>query len=154
MAGCLLHVSERHAGVEGGGDEGVAKGVRPDRLVDPRPTRQASHDPPGGVAIEPLPVPSKEDRALQTLADGEVDGAGRARRKRDGDDLAALAQHRQGAMAAFESERLDVGAGRLRHTQPVDGQEGDEGVLPRRRQASGDEQRPDLVAVEPVACDS
>jgi hypothetical protein len=29
-----LHVAERDAGVEGGGDEGVAEGVGADRLVD------------------------------------------------------------------------------------------------------------------------
>src|SRR4051794_6803948 len=35
VAGCFLDVAEWHAGVEGGGDEGVAQGVRSDPLGDP-----------------------------------------------------------------------------------------------------------------------
>ncbi len=73
MAGCLLHVSERHAGVEGRGDEGLAECVRPDRLVDPRLAGEAPHDPPRGVAVESSAVPSEEDRALNPFADGQVD---------------------------------------------------------------------------------
>ena len=51
-------------------------------------------------------------------------------------------------MPAFHAERLDVGAEGLRDTQAVDGQQRDEGVLPRRGQAGGHEERADLVAVK------
>jgi hypothetical protein len=51
-------------------------------------------------------------------------------------------------MAAFEAELLDVGAERFGDSQPVDGQQGDERVLGRRRQSGGDEQRTDVVAVQ------
>src|SRR5205085_1814979 len=108
MAGCLLYVPERHAGVEGGGDERMPEGVRADRLVDPRPASEAPHDPPRGVAVEALAVSPDEDRPLGPFADGEIDRSGRARRQRDGDDLAAFAEHGEGAMAAFDAERFDV----------------------------------------------
>ncbi len=119
----LLHVPQRNAGVEGGRDERVAEGVRPDRLVDAGLAGEATNDPPGCVTVESLAVPSEEDRAFEALADGHVDRSRRPRRKRNGDDLAPLAQHRQGAMAAFEAERFDVGAESLRDPQAVDGQQ-------------------------------
>ncbi|HEV8625790.1 MAG TPA: hypothetical protein VG034_15130 [Acidimicrobiia bacterium] len=40
--------------------------------------------------------------------------------KREGDALAALAGHGEGAVAAFETERFDVGAERLGDPQPVE----------------------------------
>jgi hypothetical protein len=58
VAGCFLDVAERDAGVEGGGDEGVAEGVRPDWLVDAGLAGEAAYDPPGGVAVESFAVVS------------------------------------------------------------------------------------------------
>ncbi|MDP9386926.1 MAG: hypothetical protein M3Q48_03105 [Actinomycetota bacterium] len=55
MAGGFLHVTEGDAGVEGGGDEGVSEGVRPDPLVDAVLAGEAAHDVPGGVAVEAFP---------------------------------------------------------------------------------------------------
>src|SRR5689334_1536022 len=71
MAGCLLDVSERDAGVEGGGDERVAEGVGPYVLVDPRSACEAADDPGGSVAVETLPVGAEEDRPFASFADGE-----------------------------------------------------------------------------------
>ncbi len=118
----LLHIAQRDAGVESGGDERMTQGVRADRLVDPGLAGDAPHDPPRGVAVEALAVRPDEDRPLGPLTNGQVDRAGRAWRERDGDDLAALAEHREGAMAAFDAERFDVGAERFGDTQAVDGQ--------------------------------
>ena len=50
-------------------------------------------------------------------------------------------------MAAFDAERLDVGAQSLGDAQTLDGQQRHEGVLPGRRQSRGDQERSDLVAV-------
>jgi hypothetical protein len=58
-----------------------------------------------------------------TQQDGEVDGTGGARGERDGDDLAAFAQHGQGAMSAVQAELVDVGVERFGDPQPVDGQQ-------------------------------
>jgi len=101
MAGCLPHVAKRHAGVNGG-DERVPKCVRPDRLVDPSSAGESSDDPPGRVPVQSFAVVAAEDRALRPLADGEVDRPGGSRCERDGDDLAALAQDGQSAVAALE----------------------------------------------------
>jgi hypothetical protein len=103
-----LDVSERDASVEGGGDEGVPERTGADRLVDSGSAGESAYDPPGGVSVEALPVEAKEDRTLNPLADGQVDGSRRARRQRNDNDLAAFAQDRQGAVAALEPERLDI----------------------------------------------
>jgi hypothetical protein len=99
----LLHVAERHSGVERGGDEGVAKCVWADELGDPRASRDASDYPTGAVAVEAVAVEAEEDRPLAALADCKVDGACRPWRERDGDDLAALAHDGEGSMTAFEA---------------------------------------------------
>jgi len=81
----------------------VPERVRADGLVDAGLASEAADDSPRGVAIQPLPVATDEDWALDPLAEGQVDGAGRARRQRNRDDLAALAQHRQGPVAALDA---------------------------------------------------
>jgi len=50
-----------------------------------------------------------------------------------GDHLAALAGDDQGAVPALKAQVLDVGGGGLRHPQPVEREQGDQGVLGRRR---------------------
>ena len=62
--------------------------------------------------------------------------------------LPLFAQDREGVMAAFKAERLDVGANGLGGPEPVQGQQGDEGVLDRRPEAGGDEQGTDFVTVQ------
>ena len=115
----FLHIAQRHAGIECCGDEGVAQGVRADGLVDTGATGDAANDPAGAVAVHPLAVRPKEDRAVESFADGEIDGSGGARCEWDGDDLAALAQHGEGAVSAFDAEGVDVGAEGFRDPQPV-----------------------------------
>ena len=123
MAGCFLDVSKRDAGVERGGDEGVAEGVWPYWLVDAGLAGQPAYDPPGGVAVESFAIVSPKDRPLDPFSDGEIDGAGGSGSEWDGDDLAALAQHRERAVASFEAEGFDVGAERFGDTQAVDRQQ-------------------------------
>jgi hypothetical protein len=60
----------------------------------------------------------------------------------------ALAEHRECAVAAFESERFDVGAERFGHAQAVDREQRHERVLAGRGEAGCDEQRADLVAIQ------
>ncbi len=69
MARCLLHVAPRDTGIEGGGDERMAEGVRADRLVDTGLAGESSHDPPSGVAIQPPAVATQEDRTVDPFAD-------------------------------------------------------------------------------------
>jgi hypothetical protein len=51
-------------------------------------------------------------------------------------------------VAALEAEMLDVRAGRLRHAQPVEGEQGDQRVLGGRAEPGGDQERAELVTVQ------
>lgn len=65
----FLHVTERYAGVKSGGNEGVAQGVRADRLGDPGPAGDTSDDPGGAVAVEAVTVAGSEDWTYRPFAD-------------------------------------------------------------------------------------
>jgi ribosomal protein S18 acetylase RimI-like enzyme len=110
MRGGLLHVLQRHPGIERGSNERVSQRVRANVLGDPGPAGNPPHDPGGAVPVHPPLVPGKEQRTFTALAGGQVDGPGGARGERDGDDLAALAGDHQGAVAALEAQVLDVRA--------------------------------------------
>jgi hypothetical protein len=69
--------------------------------------------------------------------------------ERDGDDLAALTQHGQGAVTAFQAELVDVAAEGFGDPQAVDRQQTDQRVLGGGAQSGRDQQRADLVAVQP-----
>jgi hypothetical protein len=54
------------------------------------PARHPADDPGGAVPVQPPTVRGDEQRPFGALADGQVDSAGGARRKRGGHHLAAL----------------------------------------------------------------
>jgi hypothetical protein len=85
MGSGFLHVSQGHAGVQGGGDERMPQRVRPDVLGDPGAAGNAADDSPGAVPVQPPPVRGEEDRSLASLADSQIDRPRGARRQRDGD---------------------------------------------------------------------
>ena len=64
------------------------------------------------MAVDTLTVRFDEDRAAHPLSYGQVNGASDTCGQRHGGNLAALAVHGQGAMSSFQSEGVDVGAGR------------------------------------------
>ena len=90
MRGGLLHVAQWDPSIQRGGAERVPKRVRRDALAGPGSAGDLANDPPGAVPVQPPPVGGKEHRPADPLAEGQVDRPGRARRERDGDDLAAL----------------------------------------------------------------
>ena len=90
----------------------------PHDLGDARPV----DNPGGGVMVETMTVAADEDGALAALTDSQVGRPGRPRSRRRGDHLAALAQHGQGAMPAFEGEGFDVGPASFGYPQPVERQ--------------------------------
>ncbi len=139
------------AGVEGGGNERVPQRMRPDGLGDPGAVGGPADDPRGAVPVQPPTVRSQEEGSVAALADGQVDRPGGARGERDGDDLAALASDHQGAVPALDAQGLDAGAGGFGDTQPVERQQGDQRMLGGYAEPSGDQQRAELVAVQPVA---
>jgi hypothetical protein len=106
------------------------------------------------MPVQPTAIRNQEQRPVTALADGQVDRPGGARRERDRDDLAALAGDHQGAVPAFDAQGLDVGTGGLGDTQPVEGQQRDQHMLGGLTEAGGDQQRAELVAMGPMACDS
>src|ERR1700735_1078020 len=65
--------------VQGGGNEGVPQGMRPDGLGDPGAAGDPADDPPGAVPVQPTAGPGEEQWSLSTLADRKVDGPGGAR---------------------------------------------------------------------------
>ena len=78
-----------------------------------------------------------------------IDRPGGAWGEWDGDHLAALTEHGQGAVPAFETEIVDVGAERFGDPQTVDRQQGDQGVFGGGDEPGRDQQRTDLVTVQP-----
>jgi hypothetical protein len=97
----------------------VTQGVRTDALADPGAAGDSPHDPTSGLAVQSLTFGIREDWSVAPLADGQVDGPGDARCQRHGDQLAALPQHGDGAMAAFLTEGIAVGSDWFGHAQPV-----------------------------------
>ena len=84
-----------------------------DRLGDPGPAGDTPDDPGCPVPVEAAAVCGDEDRAAGPFADGQVDGAGSARRERDGDGLAALTQDGERPMSSLDAECVDVGPNRF-----------------------------------------
>jgi hypothetical protein len=123
--------------------------VRPDPLGDAGTTGDAPHDPRCRVTVESHTVVCKEEWAFAAFTGREIDRACGARCERDRDHLASLAQNRERAVAAFESERFDVGADGFGDPQPVQCQQADERVITRRADTSGDEHGTNFVAIQP-----
>ena len=119
VARCLLDIAERYTGIETGGYERMAEGVRPNCFVDTGPPGHPPDGPASRVAVEALAVAVYEDRPAHALPDREVDRPRCSRGQRDGHDLAALAQHGERAVAALEAERFDVGADGFRDSEAV-----------------------------------
>ena len=74
--------------------------VRRDRLGDPGAAGGLTDDPPGTMPVQSPPIDGQEHRPIRALADSEIDRPGRARRQRDGDDLAALTDDGEGPVPA------------------------------------------------------
>jgi hypothetical protein len=147
VAGGFLYVAQRDAGVERGGDERVPQGVGTDLLVQSGPASDPAHDTRRAVAVHALAVGAQENRSVEAFSDGQGDGACSTWCQGGGDNLSAVAQHGQGAVAAFDAKFVDVRAECFGDPQPVDREQGDRGVFGRCAGSGSDEQRSDLVAV-------
>jgi hypothetical protein len=73
----------------------------------------------GRAPVKSLAVVADQDRAAQSLADGQIDRASRARHQRDQRGLVALADDAQNPMPALEGHVLDIGAAGLTDPQTV-----------------------------------
>jgi hypothetical protein len=73
------------------------------------------------MPVQTPAVRSQEDGACYTLASGQIDCPGGARRQRYRDDLAALAGDHQRPVPALDAQGIDVGADGFGYPQPVQG---------------------------------
>ena len=69
----------------------------------------------GGVPVHPGAAAGAQDRPDRPAVDGEVDGPSDRRRERDEDDLGALADDAQDAVAVLLPEIGDVGSAGFEH---------------------------------------
>ena len=103
VGGGLLHVTQRHPGVERGGNKCMSQSVRADVLGDLGAAGNPADDSGSAVPVQPPAVRGEEQRPFGPLADSQVDRPCGPRCERDGDDLAAFAGDDQGAVAAFQA---------------------------------------------------
>jgi hypothetical protein len=69
------------------------------------------------MPVHPRPEGVAQDRTTVTILDRTVESAGHRRRKRNQDDLAALAPHPQDPVAVFLAKVVDVRAAGLEDPQ-------------------------------------
>ena len=103
-----LHFAQRDTSVESSHDDRGAQHVRMD-VTEPGPFADRAHPAVGGSPVQALPVAAQQDRPLDTLTDGEVDGARGAQRGRDRCGLVVFADDPRGPVSVFEGKALDVG---------------------------------------------
>jgi hypothetical protein len=107
-----------------------------------------------GLPVETFAVVAEEDRPLDPFADGQVDSSGGARRERDGDDLAALAQHDEGAVAAFDAEGFDVAPSASETRRPLIASREMSAWSRAEASSAATRSAPTSLRSRPVACDS
>ena len=147
MTGCVLHAVKRHAGLEREGHHGVPEPVRAERLVDARSAREAPHDPPGIMPVEPGAVVVEQKGARAPAAALSLHGGDHSRRERDDRAPVALANDRQGTVASLLAQVVDVGVAGLGDAKPVEREETRERVVARPGRLGGVQEPRELTAV-------
>jgi hypothetical protein len=106
MPGRDLDVTEVDAGVQHGGDEGVAQQMWV-QVRHPHPCGggQGVQAAGGGMPVHPSAVGVEQDRAGQAVTDGGVDGPSDCGWERDEDGLVALAVDLQDPVAVLLAGR-------------------------------------------------
>jgi hypothetical protein len=146
VAGGDLHVTQRHASIQGHDERGsqhvrvhqTKPGTLPDR------TNPAVCSAP----IEALAVAAAQDGALAALPDGQVEGPCGARHEGDDRGLAALAEDPQRAVAALDAEVLDVGGAGLRDSKAVQAEQDRQGGVVVVMALGGEEEPAEFGAIQ------
>jgi hypothetical protein len=110
VRGSLLHVPQRHPGIQRGGDERMPQRVGRDGLADPGAAGGLADDPSGAVPVQPPPVGGQEHRPAGALADGQVDRpgcAGEGMRSTDGEELDRLLDEQLAYYRALAADYLN-----------------------------------------------
>jgi hypothetical protein len=112
VAGGDVNVAQVDAGVEHGGDVGVAEHVRVDRR-HPHPGCLGQGAKPAGrsVPVHPGAASVEQDRSGDPLTDRLIESSADGRRQWDEDGLAAFAEDPEDAMAVFLTKVGNVQAG-------------------------------------------
>src|SRR6516162_3331167 len=76
-----------------------------------------------GASVKTLSIAATQDRSFVELADSKINGARRARHKRDDRGLVALPDYAKRPMIPFEREVFDVRRARFGHSQAVQSEE-------------------------------
>jgi hypothetical protein len=100
------------------------------------------------MTVKSLTSAVHEDRALETLANREVESPGDPRRQRHRDDLATFAGNCEGPMTSLQAQRVNIRAEGFGDAQPVQRQQRHQRVVPCGRETRSDEQRAELVAIQ------
>src|SRR3954462_9904372 len=130
VADGVLHVAQRDAFVEGGGDEGGAHRVRADplRVGDAGVSGEAAEEAPGGDPVEGGAGGGGEDGPVGALADAGVEGDEDGGGERGGGAFVAFAPVAQHPVALGDGQVVDAGGGGFADPQAVGEQQGDQGV--------------------------
>jgi hypothetical protein len=104
-----------------------------------------------GAPVETVAIAAPQDRTLVALTDGQIDRPCGSGYERHGGRLVALAHDPQGAVAALDTEVLDVGGTGLADTQPVQTeQHGQCGVVPVVL-LGGEQEHAEFGAIQPAS---
>jgi len=110
-----------------------------------------AHPTMRSAPIESLTVAAAQDWTVVPLTNREVDRSARARHKRDGRWLVALAHNVKRAMTAFESEIFNIGCAGFGHPQPVETEQHSERDMGMIEPFSSEQERAKLTAIHPAA---
>jgi len=153
VAGRPRHVSRRAEPPQTGDGE-----ITPfwGRFRQPHPGSrgQVAEAAGAGVPVHPGTAPVAQQRPVLAAVDGPVDGPPDRGRQRDEDDLGALADHAQDAVAVLLAEVGDVGGAGLEDPQPEQAERGDQGEVLTVGRLAGGQQRLELQVVSPSVGDS
>ena len=113
------------------------------------------HDAACRVPVETATTPREKDWTFAALANREIDGPGGARGEGDRDDLPALPQDHERAVAAVEAKVFDVGTERFGNTQAVQRKQAKQRVVSRTpARPAATSIAPTSLRSSPTVCDS
>src|SRR3954471_10989182 len=151
VADGVLHVAQRGAFVEGGGDEGGPHGVRADAfgVGDAGVAGEAANEAPGGDPVEGGAGGGGEDRPFGAVADQGVERDEDAGGERGGGALVAFAPVAEHSVAFGDGEVVNAGADGFADAQPVGKQQRDQGIGAGAVGAGGGAELSALLGAEP-----
>lgn len=113
------------------------------------PLADRGHPPVRGTAVEALPVPASEDRAVVALADDQVDGGCRTWGEGDRGGLFPLPVIRRIRWATLDREVFDVGLARFAHPETIQAERHGQRLVGEVVVVGGGQEHTKLRPIEP-----